>query len=64
LGLAYSYRDSKHYHHGRKHGSIQADMVLEKELSILHVDLTVARRDGLLLLPLPLLPLPPPPPSI
>jgi hypothetical protein len=21
-----------HYHHGRKHGSVQADMVLEKEL--------------------------------
>jgi hypothetical protein len=27
-----------HYHHGRKHGDIQADMVLEKQLGVLHVD--------------------------
>ena len=26
-----------HYHHGREHGSMKADMVLEKEL--LHVDM-------------------------
>ena len=30
MGLAYSFRDSVHYHHGGKHGSIQADMVLEE----------------------------------
>ena len=30
LGMTYSYRDSVHCN-GRKHGSIQADMVLEKE---------------------------------
>jgi hypothetical protein len=26
------------YHHSRKHGNIQADMVLEKELRVLHLD--------------------------
>jgi hypothetical protein len=38
LVLAYSFRGSVHYHHGRKHGSMQADMVLEKELRVLHLD--------------------------
>jgi hypothetical protein len=33
--LAYRFRDSAHYHYGRKHGSIQAGMVLEK-LRVLH----------------------------
>jgi hypothetical protein len=27
-----------HYHHGWKHGSIQVDMMLEKELRGLHAD--------------------------
>ena len=31
LGLVYSFRGLVHYHHGEKHGSMQADMVLEKE---------------------------------
>ena len=31
-GLTYSFRDLVHYH------SVQADMVLEKELRILHLD--------------------------
>ena len=43
LGLAYSFRGLVHYHHGRKHGSMQADMVLEKELRVLHLDLKAAR---------------------
>ena len=30
LGLAYRFRSSVHYRHGRKHGSMQADMVLEE----------------------------------
>ena len=30
LVLACSFRGSVHYHHDRKHGSIQADMVLEE----------------------------------
>ena len=37
LGLAYSFRGSVHYHHGGKHGSMQADMVLE-ELRVLGPD--------------------------
>ena len=43
LGLAYSFRGLVHYHHGRKHGSIQADMVLE-EPRILHLDPKAPRR--------------------
>ena len=27
-----SFRGSVHYHHGGKHGNVQADVVLEKEL--------------------------------
>ena len=30
LGLAYSFRGLVHYHHGEKHDSSEADMVLEK----------------------------------
>jgi len=44
LGLAYSFRGSVHHHHGRKHGSVQGDMVLEKELRVLHLGLQAARR--------------------
>lgn len=40
MGLAYSFRDS----YGRKHGSIQADMELEKELRVLDLDIKAARR--------------------
>ena len=36
LGLAYRFRGSAHYHQGRKHGSVQTGMMLEKELRILH----------------------------
>ena len=45
MGLAYSFRGLVHYHHGGKHGSIQADMVLEKELRVLHPDLQTAGRE-------------------
>jgi hypothetical protein len=44
LELVYNFKGSVHYLHGRKHGSIQADMVLEKELRVLHTDLKAARR--------------------
>jgi hypothetical protein len=44
LERAYSFRDSAHYHHGKKHGSVQADMVLE-ELRLLHLDLQAAEED-------------------
>ena len=42
LGLAYSFRVSVHYHHGKKHGSVQADSVLE-EPRVLHLDVKAAR---------------------
>ena len=42
MELAYSFRGSVHGHQGRKHGSVQADMVLE-ELRVLHLDLKAAR---------------------
>jgi hypothetical protein len=32
IGAALQFRGLVHYHHGRKHGGMQADMVLEKEL--------------------------------
>ena len=37
-GADLQFRGLVHYHHG----SIQADMVLEKELSVLHLDLQAA----------------------
>ena len=43
MGLAYRFRGSVHYHHGRKHGSLQGDIVLE-EPRVLHVDLKAARK--------------------
>jgi hypothetical protein len=47
LGMVYSFRGSVQYHHGRKHGRLQADMVLETELRVLHLDPKTARRDCL-----------------
>jgi hypothetical protein len=38
LRLVYRFRGSVHYYHTRKHGSMQADMGLKKELRILHLD--------------------------
>jgi hypothetical protein len=43
LGLAYRFRNSVHYHHGGKHGSVQAGMELE-ELRVLYLHLRVAWR--------------------
>ena len=37
--MAYSFRGSVHYQHGREHGGVQADMVLKQELRVLHLDL-------------------------
>jgi hypothetical protein len=45
LGLAYSFRGSVHYHPGGKHGGMQLDMVLEKELRGLYLDLQAAEGD-------------------
>jgi hypothetical protein len=38
-----SFRGLVHYH-GRKHGSLQANVELEKELRVLHLDPKAARR--------------------
>jgi hypothetical protein len=38
LGLAYSFRGFVYYHQGEKHANMQADMMLEKELRVLHLD--------------------------
>ena len=35
-GAGLQFRGLVHCHHGRKHGGTQADMVLEKELRVLH----------------------------
>ena len=48
LGLAYSFRGLVHYHHGGKRGRIQADMVLENKLRVLHLDPQAARKDCVL----------------
>jgi hypothetical protein len=45
MGLAYSFRGSVHYYHGWKHGSVQAGMVLEKELRVLYLDLKALEGD-------------------
>lgn len=37
IGAGFSFRDlAYYYHHGRKHGGVQADMVLE-EPKVLHL---------------------------
>jgi hypothetical protein len=43
LGLVYRFRGSVHYHYGRKYGSIQAGMTLEK-LRVLPLVPKAARR--------------------
>ena len=48
IGSGLRFRGLVHYHHGRKHGSMQADMVLEKELRVLHLDPKAAEGDHLL----------------
>jgi hypothetical protein len=45
LRLPYSFKGLVRYHCGRKHGSAQADMVLEKELVVLHLDWQASRRE-------------------
>ena len=43
--LAYTFRGLVHYYHGRNRGSMQVDMVLGKELRLLHLDLQTAEED-------------------
>ena len=38
------FRSLVHCHYGREHGSMQADMMLEKELRVLHLDPRAAGR--------------------
>jgi hypothetical protein len=45
LTRTYSFRGLDHYHLGRKHGGMQADMVLEKELRLLYLDKRDRDRD-------------------
>jgi hypothetical protein len=40
------FRGSVLYHHDWKHGSMQVDTVLEKELRVLHLDLQAAGRES------------------
>ena len=42
IGAGLQFRDSVHYCHGEKHGSVQADMMLETELRVLHLDAQAA----------------------
>ena len=44
MGLSYGLRGLVHYHHGGKHGSVQADMVLEEQ-RVLHLDLQATEGD-------------------
>jgi len=44
LGLAYCFKGLVHYH-DRKCGNMQADMVVEKELRVLHLDPQAGERD-------------------
>ena len=40
IELSHSFKGLVHYHHGGKHGGTQADLMLEKELRVLHLDPT------------------------
>ena len=44
LALAYSLRSLVYYPHGGSHGGIQADIVLEKELRVRHLDSKAPRK--------------------
>ena len=44
LKLSYRFRGLVHYHHDRKHGNMQADMLVEKEGRVLHLDWQAAGR--------------------
>jgi hypothetical protein len=44
LGLAYSFRGLVHYYHGWKYDCMQANMLLEMELRVQHLDSKANRR--------------------
>ena len=43
------FRGLVHYHHGGKHGGMQADIVLEKELKVQFLDPQIAGKEDELL---------------
>jgi hypothetical protein len=45
IGAGLLFRGLVHYSHGGKPGSMQTDLVLEKELRVLHLDLQAAEGD-------------------
>jgi hypothetical protein len=46
--MPYSFKGATNYHHDKKHGSVPAVLMLEKELRVLHLDLKASRRGYLL----------------
>jgi hypothetical protein len=44
-GTGLHFRGLVHYHHEEKHGDMQADMMPEKKLRVLHLDLQEAGKD-------------------
>ena len=46
IGAGLQFRGLVHYHHDRKHGSVQAGMVLEKELRVLYLVLKQEKTDS------------------
>jgi hypothetical protein len=49
IGADLPFRGLDHYHHGGKHGGLQAEVDLEKELRVLHLDPQASGRDNELL---------------
>jgi hypothetical protein len=46
IGTFLCFRGLVHYHHGRKHGNMQKDIELEKELRVLYQDPQAAARES------------------
>jgi len=45
LRLAHRFRGSVHYHYGRKHGIVQADVMVMEEPRVLYLDPKAARKN-------------------
>jgi hypothetical protein len=46
IGAGSWFRGLVHYHHGGNHGGMQTDIMLEKELRVLHLDQQTAGREN------------------
>jgi hypothetical protein len=46
IGAGVQFQGSIHYQHDGEHGSRQADVILEKELRVLHLDPQAAEGDS------------------